>query len=157
MEEINFLWKPSKQFVIFKPLSYCFEETIGFDVKASFASRPVSRLIRWCNKPSDIIKKFWEKAIQFHGTFHRLKITNWKMKKEDTNGKTGFNANANAGNLVITSWITCKKISLLNSAWLWSRARLAINKKQKYFSLPDHQLAENLTLVFGLQERTKRG
>ena len=34
------------QFVIFKPLSYCFEETIGFDVKASFASRPRSRLIR---------------------------------------------------------------------------------------------------------------
>ena len=35
----------SMQFVIFKPLSYCFKETIGFDVKASFASRPVSRLI----------------------------------------------------------------------------------------------------------------
>ena len=34
------------QFVIFKPLSYCFEETIGFDVKASFASRPELRLIR---------------------------------------------------------------------------------------------------------------
>ena len=34
------------QFVILKPLSYCFEETIGFDVKASFASRPESRLIR---------------------------------------------------------------------------------------------------------------
>ena len=34
------------QFVIFKPLSYCFEETIGFDVKASFSSLPVSRLIR---------------------------------------------------------------------------------------------------------------
>ena len=34
------------QFIIFKPLSYCFEETIGFDVKASFTSRPVSRLIR---------------------------------------------------------------------------------------------------------------
>ena len=33
------------QFVIFKPLSYGFEETIGFYVKASFASRPVSRLI----------------------------------------------------------------------------------------------------------------
>ena len=42
------------QFVIFKPLSYCFEETIGFDVKASFARRPVSRLI----KPSDITKEF---------------------------------------------------------------------------------------------------
>ena len=34
------------QFVIFEPLSYCFKETIEFDVKASFASRPVSRLIR---------------------------------------------------------------------------------------------------------------
>ena len=34
------------QFVIFKPLSCCFEETIGFDVKTSFASRPLSRLIR---------------------------------------------------------------------------------------------------------------
>ena len=34
------------QFVIFNPLSYCFEGTIGFDVKASFASRPESRLIR---------------------------------------------------------------------------------------------------------------
>ena len=30
----------SLQFVIFKPLIYCFKETIGFDVKASSASRP---------------------------------------------------------------------------------------------------------------------
>ena len=30
----------SFQFVIFKPLTYCFKETIGFDVKASSASRP---------------------------------------------------------------------------------------------------------------------
>ena len=28
-----------RQFVNFKPLSYCFEETIGFDVKALFTSR----------------------------------------------------------------------------------------------------------------------
>ena len=34
------------QFVIFKPLNYCFEETTGFDVKASFVSRPMPRLIR---------------------------------------------------------------------------------------------------------------
>ena len=27
-------------FVILKPLTYCFKETIGFDLKASFASRP---------------------------------------------------------------------------------------------------------------------
>ena len=59
-----------------KPLSYCFEETIWFDVKDSFASRPVSRLIKWYNKPGDKTKEFWEKAIQFHGTFHGLKITN---------------------------------------------------------------------------------
>ena len=39
----------SMQFVIFKPLNYCFEETIGFDVKASFTSRPISRLISWYN------------------------------------------------------------------------------------------------------------
>ena len=46
------------QFVIFNPLSYCLEETIGFVLKALFASRPVSRLIRWYNKPDDITKKF---------------------------------------------------------------------------------------------------
>ena len=32
----------------------------------------------------------------------------------------------------------------------WSRAQLAINKMQKKLSLPDHQLAENLILVFGI-------
>ena len=45
---------PSFQFEIFNPLNIisfinmicCYEEVIGFDVKASFASRPVSRLIR---------------------------------------------------------------------------------------------------------------
>ena len=53
-----------KQFVIFKVLGYHFQETVGFDVKVSFASRPVSRLIMWHNKPGDITKEFWEKAIQ---------------------------------------------------------------------------------------------
>ena len=38
------------QFVIFILLSYCFEETRGFDVKTSFPSRLVSRLVRWYNK-----------------------------------------------------------------------------------------------------------
>ena len=38
--------KKTPQFVIFKPLRHCFEETKGFGVKASFASRPMSRLIR---------------------------------------------------------------------------------------------------------------
>ena len=66
------------QFVIFKPLNYSFEKTIGFYVKASLSSRPTSRLIRWYNKPGDLTKEFWKKkAIQFHETFHGLKITNW--------------------------------------------------------------------------------
>ena len=67
----------SSQFVVFKLLSYSFKETIKFDVRALFASRPLSRLIRWDNKPGNITKEFWEKVIQFHGTFHRLKITNF--------------------------------------------------------------------------------
>ena len=66
--EILFQWGfYTAQFVIFKPLR--------FDVKALFASRPVSLLIRWFNKPGVVTKEFWEKAIQFHGTFHGLKIT----------------------------------------------------------------------------------
>ena len=73
------------QFVILKPLSYCFKETIRFYVKASFASRPLSRLIRWYNRSVDITKEYWEKAIQFHGTFHGLKIIiifmDWKLYK----------------------------------------------------------------------------
>ena len=43
----------SIQFVVFKPLSYCFRETIGFEVKASSWRRPVSSLI----KPGDIKKE----------------------------------------------------------------------------------------------------
>ena len=42
------------QFVVFRPLSCCFEETIGFDVKISFARPPVLRLI----KPGNISKEF---------------------------------------------------------------------------------------------------
>ena len=46
------------QFHIFKPLSYCFQETMGFDEKVSLASRPMSRLIRPYNKPGDITKEW---------------------------------------------------------------------------------------------------
>ena len=45
----------------------------------------------------------------------------------------------------------------MNSAYLQSRARLVINKKQNYFSLPDHHLSENLILVFGFYEKAKNG
>ena len=60
------------QFTIFKPLSYCCKETIKFDVKVSFARLQVSRLI----KPGDTNKRFLQKAIQFHWTFHGFKSTN---------------------------------------------------------------------------------
>ena len=49
-----------------------------------------------------------------------------------------------------------KNKSLLNSAWLWSRAWLAVSKEQIYFLLPDHQLAKNLIFIFGFLERTKK-
>ena len=46
----------------------------------------------------------------------------------------------------------------MNSAYLWSRARLAVNKKQNYFSLPDHQLAENLIrFFFWFLQKDKKG
>ena len=32
------------RFVIFKLLSYCFQETIGFNVQASFVSRPMDAI-----------------------------------------------------------------------------------------------------------------
>ena len=46
--------------------------------------------------------------------------------------------------------ITCKKIPLMQSVTSYKQ------KKQKYFLLQDHQFAEDLILVFGLKERTKR-
>ena len=50
------LTQHTNQFVIFKSLSYCFKETAGFDLKASFASRPLERLIKWYNRPVDVTK-----------------------------------------------------------------------------------------------------
>ena len=50
------------QLVVFKPISYCLEETIGFDKQISFARPPVLPLI----KSGDITKEFPEKTIQFH-------------------------------------------------------------------------------------------
>ena len=67
------------QFVIFKPLSSCFEETIGFDIKASFASRPVSLLISWYNNQMILQKNFDKRLFSSIGTFHGLKITNWSL------------------------------------------------------------------------------
>ena len=69
------------EFVIFKPQSYCFRQTIVFDIKTSYASRPLSRLIRLYKKRIDITKKFWEKTIQCHGTVYGLQITNWIVEQ----------------------------------------------------------------------------
>ena len=61
------------QFVIFKQLSYCFEEIVRFDVKASFASRPVSRLI----KQGDIAKEFLKRLFSSTGLF-----MDWKLQTD---------------------------------------------------------------------------
>ena len=59
--------------------------------------------------------------------------------------------------MITWTGITCKKkSSLLNSAWLWSRARPNINTKQKYFSLPDHQLGGNLIFFLDFTKGQKR-
>ena len=44
----------------------------------------------------------------------------------------------------------------MNATCLWSRAQFAVNKRQKYFLLPDHQHAENLILVFGFYKRKNK-
>ena len=67
--------KQTYQSVIFKPLSYCFEETIGFDVKASFTSRPVSRLISWYNNQVIQQKKFDKRLFSSMGLF-----MDWKLQ-----------------------------------------------------------------------------
>ena len=52
---------------VFRPLSYCFKETItiGFKLKASFARPPVSHLI----KPDDIAKELSVSLFSFTGLF----------------------------------------------------------------------------------------
>ena len=63
---------------------------------------------------------------------------------------------------MVLSWnykqtgITCNKLPLLKFiefGMLWSPAWLAMNKKQKCFLFPDHQLPENMVLVFGSYDR----
>ena len=71
--------------------------------KASFSSRPVSRLIRWYIKPGDLTKEFWEKAIQFHETFHGLKITNYFQSPQSFSTPMQqppyFNSNTTSNNM----------------------------------------------------------
>ena len=72
--------------------SYCFEEAIGFDGKASFASRPVSRLISWYNKHVIYQKSFDKKLFSSTRLFMDWKLQTvlqntsggcfWKMIKK---------------------------------------------------------------------------
>ena len=67
----NFYW--TKQTVIFKPLSYCLEEIIGFSVKNSFANGTVIYLI----KPGYMTKKFTKRLFISKGVF-----MDWKLQIE---------------------------------------------------------------------------
>ena len=61
-------WTVSKAVCNFKQLSCCFKETIGFEVKALFASDPVLHLIRWCNKR--ILRKDYSAPTDFSQIEH---------------------------------------------------------------------------------------
>ena len=62
-----------RQFLLFKLRSYCFEETIGFDVKVLFASRLVSRQTRFLRKGYSVPRDFsWIEN-------HKLKMNMWKL------------------------------------------------------------------------------
>ena len=63
----------SIQFVVFKQLSYCFKETIGFDKKTSFARPPMSLLI----KSGDITKGI--SVIDYSISLEFLWIENGKL------------------------------------------------------------------------------
>ena len=71
------------QFVILKPLSYYFEETIEFDLMASFASCLVSRLIKWYSKPSNITKNFDKRLFTSTGFFMDWKLQTVYLKTSD--------------------------------------------------------------------------
>ena len=62
---MHILYRGVYRFVIFKPLSYCFEETIEFVVKTSFARRPVLRL----TKLGDVKKEFKKRLFSSTGLF----------------------------------------------------------------------------------------
>ena len=64
------------QFVIFIPLSYCFEKTIAFDVKALFARRPVSQLI----KPGEYNKRILGKDYSAPRDFSWIENSNYYLR-----------------------------------------------------------------------------
>ena len=71
-------------FVTFKPLSYCFEEIIGFQVEVSFARRPVSRLI----KPGDITKEFLKKGYFSWIENYKLNLRKMSKSQNDFSAKS---------------------------------------------------------------------
>ena len=61
--------------------SFLSDILLPFTNSNDFNSCTVLHLIRWYDKLGDITKGFWEKAIQFHWTFHGLKrmLNTWKV------------------------------------------------------------------------------
>ena len=115
------------QFVIFKLLSYCFKETIRFDVKASFASRPVSRLIRWYNKPCDKTKNFEKSLFSSTGLF-----MDWKLETVFTGYVFGEEGGFHKFQLFL--FFQMKQIKALKQIFAQIKHRLKLAKKtpEKY-------------------------
>ena len=125
------------QFVVFKPLSYYFEETIGFDAKASFTSRPVSRLISWYNKQVMQQKNFDKRLFSFTGL-----LMDWKLQTELLKSWNIVSPHQNfryTKLLLRIIWICCCNYSLwrleyfLKYYWIQNRKKWIqlVNQQQK--------------------------
>ena len=104
-------------FVIFKPLGYCFEETIEFYVKVSFAGRPESLLIRWYNK-----RTFYKRLFSSTGPF-----MDWKLQ------------------IVIWIWTSCSYTIPIFEASIQSYKKR--NKKNVYKNVSSHALKPHMKLL----------
>ena len=83
----------------------------------------------------------------------KLYLRSWFLLNLNyTHGILTWNYNTDMNNMSENSFMKSIEFGMALKMWM-----TLYEKKQKYFSLPDHQLARNLILVFGLYERTKRG
>ena len=102
--------KTLNQFVIFKPLSYCFEDTIGFDVNTSFASRPVSRLISWYNNQVMWQKNFDKRLISSRGHFMDWKLQTALVIRQKGESQNGGNKKIKPRQIFQTTNISYSRI-----------------------------------------------
>ena len=143
------------QFVVFKPLIYCYEETIGFDVKASFASRPLLRLMKWYNKPSDITKEVYKMEISKYQK-RSNKISNkrfdWQIwpncSKPVCSGKWARINTNNQNRKSISYYVIC------TSPLKYYTQEMSINEGKNY-RLKDKSRSDHNTIMLTIKVKPK--